>query len=297
MGYSIDLLRNVGLGLAIILASGTCTQISSQDLTQNDIKAIEHQYASYAEAVLNGDAESAVATYADQAVEIYPNRVSNVGKPNILNRYNRLLTEYDFTRFIMNAEWIEGTGSLAVVMGKHAFTNVNRENEQTDQFHGYHTQIFRKQADGAWKTLAIYYINIPIDQPIPTKIPDADRQHIGKLINGFEIKPTEYEPKETGRKFANLFSGQGVIIWPTQRSLVGKPNIKVAYSNSNIVELKMSTLGMSGVGEMAVAYGEKKEKYDPADGGELITFNGPWAMIFAKIPDEGWKILVVHWTA
>ncbi len=288
-----------GIALVIVLITGIWAGAFSQPLSQEDRDAINRLYTEYANAIKNSDTEAAMATMADQAVEIFASLRSNIGISNIRHRYNLFLPATNYTQFETRSEWLEGIGSIAVTWGRAVMTYYPTENEEPVNLRGYAAQILRKQADGEWKFLAAHFRNFPADQPEAPEITEEDKNQIRQLLEKWERIIVENDPDELVIQLAGLYSDQAIEIFPSQISNVGKPNLisrwKSFVHDYNYVENDLGTRGIHGVGDMAVAYGKQKLAFHSLEEEDLTTVEANWAMVLTKDQDQGWKILAIHW--
>jgi uncharacterized protein (TIGR02246 family) len=299
MEHKISFLKIAAL--AVTLLVGTYTEASSQSLLQQDIDAIQQQYADYSQAIVNSDVEAAMAVFADQGVEIFPNLRSNIGKSNIRQRYKLFLPTTNYKQFESTLKWLEGTGSIAVGWGRQEMTFYPEDIEEPESLHGYHSQIFRKQADGEWKTLAVHFRNLPEQEPEAPEISATDREKIINLLQRWdETRLKKEEPDTKVERIAELYSDQALQVSPNQMSNIGKPNLMSRWRETigdfEYVECNLGARGIGGAGNMAVGYGTLNQSFYYLGQEELTQWSADWAIIFTREQDN-WKILAVHWLA
>jgi ketosteroid isomerase-like protein len=286
--------------LAVTLLAGTYTGASSQSLLQQDIDAIQQQYADYSQAIVNSDVEAAMAVFADQGVEIFPSLRSNIGKHNISSRYIQMFRNSDYSQFDHHPLWLEGTGSIVVSWGRQVLTFQNQD-QVPQSFHGYHTSIFRKQPDGSWKTLVVHGRNLPEQEPQAPEISATDKEKIMNLLKRWDETGLEKADPDTKVEcIAELYSDQALQVSPNQMSNIGKPNLMSRWRETigdfEYVECNLGARGIGGAGNMAVGYGTLNQSFYYLGQEELTQWSADWAIIFTREQDN-WKILAVHWLA
>lgn len=127
-------------------------------LTENDVAAIQAMYADWERAVVSEDIDGAIAIYADQAVEIFGNQVSNVGKANIRVYWQQFMPNYDYTAQNVGLSEIEGFGNVAIACGKGTSSYHYQEATELTTRQNTWAAILRKQDDGSWKTLVWHWL-------------------------------------------------------------------------------------------------------------------------------------------
>ena len=130
-----------------------------QELTDTDVAAIRAVIDDHGKAMIAGDIEAVMANFDEQAVEIFGNEVSNIGKPNIRKRFQGFMPNYDYTGFEINTIDIIGYGSFATAVTSGSQSYHFRGAEELITVEVISARILKKQEDGSWKILVNHFIN------------------------------------------------------------------------------------------------------------------------------------------
>jgi ketosteroid isomerase-like protein len=129
-------------------------------LSDTDIAAVKQLGQSYAQAVLAGNADSVVALYAEDAVEMPPNRPVRVGKAAIKAGYGVGGT----SAFAITSAQIDGRSDLAFDRGTWSWTGMMPGQTEPTSESGSYLVIARRQAGGSWLWTDVIWNS---DTPLP----------------------------------------------------------------------------------------------------------------------------------
>ncbi len=137
--------------LPLILGVVPACQPAAAPLSEADVAALRSLDTSYAEAILNEDADAIAALYAEDAVEMPPNAPANVGREAIRAWYaTAVFAAADYDDFAITPGEIDGVNGLAFNRGSYAFTTVSPGMTEPVTTTGKYLVIARKQPDGSW---------------------------------------------------------------------------------------------------------------------------------------------------
>lgn len=271
--------------------------------SDKDKQEIKNIISALSASWLKNDVSAILTYYSDQALELYPNQITNAGAGNIRNRLQGKLKYGRFTRMDRTVEFIEGAGPIALTLckTKDAF-KLNSdgkiyEKNVNDIF------LFRKQEDGQWKILVHHWIPEGAANGQPSKDSASLREAINKW--SFFVKPGEVLSEEHVDNYARNFSAQAVEILPNQWSNIGIANIRLrnngavgmtwAQCTGYTFEINsFATLGAEGFSRRAVAWGIGDHSNYANGSDKLSQYLFPWAMIWTKENDNQWRILAYH---
>jgi ketosteroid isomerase-like protein len=282
------------------LAKAKSKYLPPSDRDKQEIKSI---ISASSAAYLKSDVDAILSHYSDQSIELYPNQMSNAGTGNIRNRLKGQLKYGSFIKMDRTLESIEGTGPIAVALGKtkSAFKSSSDgkiyEDFQDDIF------LLRKQEDGQWKILVHHWVS----DEVASGQPSDDSVRIRQLIDNwsFPIKPGEVLSQEHLDNYVANYSPQAVEILPNQWSNFGIANIRLRNAGAIGVTWaqcigytfdvnSFTTIGAEGFSKRAVAWGIGDHSNYSKGSDKLSQYLFPWAMILTKENDGQWRILVYH---
>jgi len=118
------------------------------------IKALEHETM---RAFNEGDLESYMSLFVDDAVWMPPGDVTIIGKEEIRNWFNFDLFSYEI---VISVDEVQVSGDWAFVLDNWKGTITQKESDETTEFDTKSVLILKRQLDGSWKiTHAIWNSN------------------------------------------------------------------------------------------------------------------------------------------
>jgi uncharacterized protein (TIGR02246 family) len=149
---------------ALLLLTTACRQQTPDTRAANE-QAIRNLDAQWAKTAATRDLEATVAYYSDDAVLLAPNEPIAVGKPAIRAAWVALLSPNT-----VSLSWqptmvdVSKSGDLAYLTGTYSMTVKDAHGKSVPD-RGKLIEIFKKQADGSWKTVAdMFNSDLPAPQ-------------------------------------------------------------------------------------------------------------------------------------
>ncbi len=282
------------------LAKAKLKYPAPSDKDKQEIKDIINASSS---AYLKGDVDAVLTYYSDQAIEFWPNQMVNAGTGNIRSRLKGRFMYHRFIKMDRTVESIEGTGPIALVLGKTRGAFRSSSDGKIYEDNVYDIFMFRKQEDGQWKILVHHWL----PEEAASGPPSDDSVSVRQLINkwSFFIKPGAVLSQEHIENYVANYSAQAVEILWNQWSNFGIANIRLRNSGSIGVTWaqctdytfdvnSFTTIGADGFGQRAVAWGIGDHSNYPQGSDKLSQYLFPWAMILTKEKDGQWRILMYH---
>jgi uncharacterized protein (TIGR02246 family) len=111
------------------------------------------------------DLDGTVAFYSDDASMLPPNAPIATGKQAIRAVWATMLSPDTTVSWQVTKADVARSGELAYVMGTYQITAKNPQGKAQED-HGKLVEVWKKQADGKWKTVAdIFNSDIPLPAP------------------------------------------------------------------------------------------------------------------------------------
>jgi uncharacterized protein (TIGR02246 family) len=133
-------------------------------LTDEDLAALDALRADYVAGILAGDAATAAAVFAEDALWLHPYAPAVEGRAAIRATYEPEpgVTVHDFT---ITSLAVDGYGDLAFDRGAYSETVVIEGVAEAITVTGKYVVIARKEADGSWRwTVAMVNHDAPLPQ-------------------------------------------------------------------------------------------------------------------------------------
>ncbi len=149
--------------VALLLCATACQQ-QLPDTRAADEQAIRNLDAQWAKTAATRDLDATVAYYSDDAVLLPPNEPIAAGKQAIRATWSSLLSPNT-----LSISWqptrvdVSKSGDLAYLVGTYSMA-VKDAKGKTVPDRGKIIEVFRKQSDGSWKTVADMFSS---DLPAP----------------------------------------------------------------------------------------------------------------------------------
>ena len=153
--------------LALFLLTVGCSRQMSPDTSAADESAVKETDARWAKTAGANDLDGTVAYYADDASLLPPNAPIATGKQAIRAVWAAMLSPDTTISWQVSKADVARSGELAYVMGTYQITAKNPQGKSQED-HGKLVEVWKKQADGKWKTVADIFNS---DVPSPTQEP------------------------------------------------------------------------------------------------------------------------------
>ncbi|MCX6629535.1 MAG: SgcJ/EcaC family oxidoreductase [Candidatus Solibacter sp.] len=151
--------------LALLGLASACGQQAPPDTRAADESALRALDAQWSKAAAANDLEGTVSYYSDDASLLAPNAPIATGKQAIRAVWASLLGPDVSVSWQVSKVEVSRSGDMAYVMGVYGLTMKDPQGKlETD--HGKLLEVWKKQADGNWKTVAdIFNSDLPLAPP------------------------------------------------------------------------------------------------------------------------------------
>jgi ketosteroid isomerase-like protein len=162
--------------LALVLFVSGCGQQAPKVTRAADESALRDLDAQWSKAAAARDVDATVSYYSDDASLLVPNAPAVGDKQGIHAAWAALLGPDTSLSWQASKVDVARSGDLAYVMGVYQLTTKDaRGNFTTDR--GKYVEVWKKQADGNWKTAAdIFNTDLP-QAPTPTPTSEKKKSH------------------------------------------------------------------------------------------------------------------------
>jgi uncharacterized protein (TIGR02246 family) len=163
--------------LALVLLVSACGQQTPPDTRAADESAIRDQDAQWSKAAEAKDLEATVSYYSDDASLLPPNAPIATGKQEIRAVWAPLLRPDVSVSWQASKVEVSRSGDLAYAAGTYQLTSKDPQGKPvTDQ--GKFVEVWKKQADGKWKTVVdTFNSDLPPSAPPEKKAHARPRRH------------------------------------------------------------------------------------------------------------------------
>jgi uncharacterized protein (TIGR02246 family) len=152
----------------LVLASG-CNQQTVPDTRAADESAVRDTDAQWAKTAGANDLDGTVSYYTDDASMLPPNAPIATGKAAIRAVWATMLTPDTTVSWEVSKADVARSGELAYVMGTYQIAAKNPQGKSQED-RGKLVEVWKKQADGKWKTVAdIFNSDLPAPAPSEKK--------------------------------------------------------------------------------------------------------------------------------
>lgn len=163
----------IGCGcLALTLLTSGCGQQQPKDTRAADESAIRDQDAQWAKAAASKNVDATVAYYSDDASLLAPNSPIASDKQSIRAAWTSLLGPDTSLSWQATKVDVARSGDLGYVMGIYQLTTKDAQGQPAAD-RGKFVEVWKKQADGSWKT-AVDIFNS--DLPATPQKPAAEKK-------------------------------------------------------------------------------------------------------------------------
>jgi len=151
--------------VAVLLAASSCSQQTPADTRAADEGALREQDEQWSKAAGAKDLEATVSYYSDDASLLPPNAPIATGKQAIRAVWATMLGPNDSVSWQVSKVDVARSGDLGYSMGVYQLNTKDPQgNPVTDR--GKLIEVWKKQADGKWKTVAdIFNSDLPVPAP------------------------------------------------------------------------------------------------------------------------------------
>ena len=152
--------------LALVLIASGCesTPKDTRAADETTIRALDAQWAKSAAAK---DLDATVGYYSDDASLLAPNSPIASDKQSIREAWNALLGSGTSLTWQATKVDVAHSSDLAYVVGTYQLMT-NDPNGSVAADRGKFVEVWKKQADGSWKTVAdIFNSDLPVQKPAP----------------------------------------------------------------------------------------------------------------------------------
>jgi len=152
---------------ALILLTSGCSPQTQPDTRAADESAVRDADGQWSKTAMANDLDGTVSYYTDDASLLPPNAPIATGKQAIRAAWATMLSPDTTVSWQVNKADVARSGELAYVMGTYQIAPKNPQSKSQED-HGKMVEVWKKQADGKWKTVAdIFNSDLPISPPRP----------------------------------------------------------------------------------------------------------------------------------
>ena len=151
--------------LALLVIASACTQPPPPDTRAADEAAVRDADAQWSKTAGAKDLEGTIAYYSDDATVLPPNAPVVTGKEGIRAVWAEMVAPGTSISWQPTKVEVARSGDLAYVMGTYQLTVKDAQGNPV-QDKGKFVEVWKKQADGKWKTVAdIFNSDLPAAPP------------------------------------------------------------------------------------------------------------------------------------
>jgi uncharacterized protein (TIGR02246 family) len=158
--------------LTLVFFLSACGQQAPPDTRSADESAIRDLDAQWSKTAAANDLDGTVSYYGDDASVLPPNSAIATGKQAIRTAWTTLLVPGASVSWQPSNVEVSRSGDLAYSMGSYESSMKDSRGKSVAD-HGKYVEVWKKQADGKWKTVVdIFNSDLPTPAP-PEKKTDA----------------------------------------------------------------------------------------------------------------------------
>ncbi len=165
-------------GLAVMLSVAGCGPQTPADTRAADESAIRSLDTQWSKTAAAKDVDGTVSYYSDGASLLPPNEPIATGKPAIRAVWAALLGPDVSLTWQPSTVEVARSSDLAYVVGVYQMTMKDAQGQPAAD-HGKFVEVWKKQADGKWKTVADIF-----NSDVPTAAPAAAKKKAGHAHSG-----------------------------------------------------------------------------------------------------------------
>jgi uncharacterized protein (TIGR02246 family) len=145
--------------LALLLSMSGCSRQPSEE------SAVRAADAEWSKTAMANDLDGTVSFYSDDASILPPNAPIATGKQAIRAVWATMLSPDTTVSWQVSKADVAQSGELAYVMGTYQISAKNPKGKSQED-HGKMVEVWKKRADGKWKTVAdIFNSDVPLPAP------------------------------------------------------------------------------------------------------------------------------------
>ena len=166
---------------AVLLAAG-CGTSEPKDTRAADETTLRSLDAQWAKSAAAKDVDAAVGYYSDDASLLAPNEPIASDKASIRAAWSAMLAPDTTLNWQASKVEVARSSDLAYIMGTYQLTTADPKAKPLAD-RGKFVEVWKKQADGSWKTVADIFNSDMAAQPAPKAAPTAAKKggrHHGK---------------------------------------------------------------------------------------------------------------------
>lgn len=166
---------------AILLAAG-CGTSAPKDTRAADEATLRNLDAQWAKSAAAKDVDASVGYYSDDASLLAPNEPIASDKASIRAAWTGMLSPETTLNWQATKVEVAQSSDLAYIMGTYQLTTTDPKAKPLAD-RGKFVEVWKKQADGSWKTVADIFNSDLAAQPPPKAAPTAAKKpgrHHGK---------------------------------------------------------------------------------------------------------------------
>ena len=149
--------------LALFLLAASCTPPPPADTRTADEATIRDLDTQWSKSSLARDLDAVVSYYSDDASLMSPNSPAAVGKDAIRAAWAPLIAPGVSTSWKTTKVEVAQSGDLAYALGIYDVAATDPQGKPMNE-HGKSVEVWKKQADGKWKTIVDIFNS---DDPVP----------------------------------------------------------------------------------------------------------------------------------
>lgn len=115
-----------------------------------DLESIKQVREAHVAAVNHGDVDAWMAQYAEDAVQMPPNRSANIGRRKIRPWADDFLRPFRSAAYALLVDEVQVAGDWAFERGSYKITLTNKERGGSVQDIGKYITIYQRQPGGGW---------------------------------------------------------------------------------------------------------------------------------------------------
>jgi ketosteroid isomerase-like protein len=187
-GSARKLIRGtMGCGcLAAMLFSAGCGTSAPKDTRAADEATIRNLDAQWAKSAAAKDVDAAVGYYSDDASLLAPNEPIASDKTSIRAAWSAMLSPDTTLSWSASKVEVAQSSDLAYIMGTYQLTTTDPKAKPLAD-RGKFVEVWKKQADGSWKTVADIFnsdLAAQAPKPAPSAAKKAGRHHAKRKARG-----------------------------------------------------------------------------------------------------------------
>jgi ketosteroid isomerase-like protein len=177
----------IGCGcLAAVLLAAGCGTSEPKDTRAADEATLRSLDAQWAKSAAAKDVDAAVGYYSDDASLLAPNEPIASDKASIRAAWSAMLSPDTTLNWQASKVEVARSGDLAYILGVYQLTTTDpKAKPMADR--GKFVEVWKKQADGSWKTVADIFnsdLAVQTPKPAPTAAKKAGRRHGKRKAHG-----------------------------------------------------------------------------------------------------------------